>query len=221
MARKRPDPQAEQTDQPDRPRARRRPNQEGLRRAPRCSKLSKRTKQRCRAPAVHGTDPPVCRIHAGRSLATIRAQVAVREEVLRWGLSDTHVDPGELLLRLVSQAAARADAYAAELSRIVDEAGGDLRKALTGNQYVTTEAGPVKVGEYIRAMTQLEAAERDRAASFAAKAVSAGLAERQVRLAERQAALAAEFVQAVLADLGLAGTPEATAAINRHLRLIS
>jgi hypothetical protein len=198
------------------------PNQDGLKTAPRCSKTSKRTGRQCKAYAIRGTDPPVCRSHAGRKLAAVRAEVAVREEVIRWRLTDMTVDPGELLMRLVTQAAWRADTYADEIARIVAEQGGwDLRKALTGNTYtVTAEGVSVKTGEYIRAMTQLEAAERDRAAAFAAKAVAAGLAERQMRLAERQAQLAIQFVQAVLRDVGVAGTPQATAAIQRNLRLI-
>lgn len=197
------------------------PNQDGLKSAPRCSKTSKRTGQHCKAFAIRGTDPPVCKVHSGKSLAIVRAEIAVREEVSRWRLGDMTVEPGELLLRLVTQSAWRADAYADEISRIVDEHDGNLRKALTGNTYtVTAEGDPVKTGEYIKAMTQLEANERDRAATFAAKAVAAGLAERQMRLAEKQAQLAVQFVTAVLRDFDLAGTPEATAAIQRHLRLI-
>jgi hypothetical protein len=155
----------------------------------------------------------------GKSLDVVRAARAVREEVVAWGLGDTKTDPGELLLRLVTQAAIRADAYARELERVVEEAD-DLKKALTGDTFAATDVGAVKTGEYIRALTQLEANERDRAANFATKAIAAGLAERQVRLAERQAELAARFVHAVLADLGLDNTPEAQAAIRRHLTLL-
>jgi hypothetical protein len=198
------------------------PDTSGLSRAPKCSRLRQRDRQPCRAFAVRGSDPPACRKHIGRSRTVVKAEQDVRETVLAWGLGDSKVDPGELLLRLVAQAAIRADAYATELRRIVEDTDGDLRKALTGNTYtVTPEGDSVKTGEYVRAMTKLEGEERDRAASFAAKAVAAGLAERQVRLAERQAELAAQFVNAVLADLGLAGTPQATAAIQRHLTLLA
>lgn len=197
------------------------PNQDGLKAARKCSHNSKRTGGPCKAQALRGTSPPACYTHGGKAKDAVQADVAVREEVARWRLGDMTVEPGELLLRLVTQSAIRADMYADELERVVAEHGGNLRKALTGNTYtVTAEGDPVKTGEYIKAMTVLEAAERDRAGGLAAKAVAAGLAERQVRLAERQAELAAEFVQAVLRDLGLAGTPEAQAAIERNLRLI-
>ncbi|MEU3452156.1 hypothetical protein ABZ671_00735 [Micromonospora sp. NPDC006766] len=144
--------------------------------------------------------------------------------VVNWGLGDTHVDPGELLLRLVSQSAARAAAYAAELESIVAEKDGKLRKALTGDTYtVTAEGDPVKTGEYVRAIAKLEADERDRAANFAAKAVAAGIAERQVRLAERQGAMLAEVIRRILGDLNL--TPEQSARVSevvpRHLRAVA
>lgn len=197
------------------------PDTTGRDNAPRCSKFRQRDRQPCRAFAVRGSDPPACRKHLGRTVVSLRAEQAVTEAVSRWRLGDMTVEPGELLLRLVTQAAWRADAYADEVARIVDQHQGDLRKALTGNTYTVTPDGEtVKTGEYIRAMTALEAAERDRAASFAAKAVAAGLAERQMRLAEKHAQLAVQFVQAVLGEFGLAGTPEATTAIHRHLRLI-
>jgi hypothetical protein len=189
--------------------------------APKCSR-KRADGQPCKANAVRGSEPLSCRRHAGRSLATVRAEIAVRQEVLAWGLGDTKTDPGELLLRLVTQAALRADAYARELSRVVDERDGDLKKALTGDSYTSggEMSEPVKTGEYIRAITKLEAEERDRAASFATKAIAAGLAERQVRMAERQAEMAAQFVHAVLDELGVGGTPQAQQAIQRHLTLL-
>lgn len=187
--------------------------------APKCSR-NRADGHPCKANAVRGTDPFACRRHAGKSLASVRAEVAVRREVLAWGLGDTKTDPGELLLRLVTQAALRADAYSRELSRVVDERDGDLKKALTGDSYTASETGAVKTGEYIRAITKLEADERDRAANFATKAIAAGLAERQVRMAERQAEMAARFVHAVLDELGVGGTPQAQQAIQRHLTLL-
>lgn len=191
--------------------------------APKCSRLRQRDKQPCQAKAIRGSEPASCRKHMGRSLTAVRAEVAVREEVLRWGLGDTATDPGELLLRLVTQAAIRAEAYARELARVVDEKG-DLRKALTGDTYVATAEGePVKTGEYIRAITKLEADERDRAAGFATKAVAAGLAERQVRLAERQGEILATVIKAILGDLDLSPEQQARVAdvVPRHLRAVA
>lgn len=99
------------------------------------------------------------------------------------------------------------------------DTGTDRERALLDLQRVFTTGGVgaligVKWGaagkdgelyqaeEAIRGLVGLEAAERERCAGFAAKAVAAGLAERQVRLAEQQAALVADAIRAVLTDLG-------------------
>jgi len=60
--------------------------------------------------------------------------------------------------------------------------------ALVGNTYgAAKDVGVYVTGEAIRGLADLEAKERERCANFATKAVAAGLAERQVRLAERKA----------------------------------
>lgn len=175
----------------------------------------------CKLDAVKGA--LVCHKHGGAA-PQVRAMAAVRAEAMRWGLGDTHVDPGEVLLRLVSQSAARAERYAAELEQLVEESP-TLREALVGESWVATDAGSYKAGEYIRGLAQLEAAERDRCAGFAAKAIAAGLAERQVRLAERQGALIADLLRAVMNDPELGLTEEQRKAMphvaRRHLAIAS
>lgn len=157
--------------------------------------------QKCQGWRTPGSDK--CRRHLFNPKA--KAKAAVRAEVLAWGLTDTILDPGEVLLRLVSQSAARAQRYAAELEELV-AASPSLREALVGETWIGQDDGATyKAGEYIRGLAQLEAQERDRCANFATKAIAAGLAERQVRLAERQGALIAEVLRAVVNDptLGL------------------
>lgn len=176
----------------------------------------------CGAPAVAGTD--LCSSHAGVSRRKHRAMGAVKVEVLNWGLGDVCADPGEVLLRLVTQSAARAERYAAVVEQIVSAHDGDFEKALTASTYTVDENGkPTKTGEYIRAMTRLEAEERDRCAGFATKAVAAGLAERQVRIAERQGQMLAQVIRAILDDLGLSAEQEQQAPeiVVRHLRAVS
>lgn len=136
----------------------------------------------------------VCKKHGGGA-PKVRAKAAVRAEVMAWGLGDAHQDPGEVLLRLVTQSAVRVERYARELETHVGESD-TLRAALVAQAY--GEFGPT--GEYIRGLAVLEAQERDRCASFAAKAVAAGLAKRTVELAERQGQLIAELLRAVLLD---------------------
>jgi hypothetical protein len=84
----------------------------------------------------------------------------------------------------VTQSAAGAQRYASELEQLVDDEG--LAAAMVGEIEIPTKHGGYKAGEYIRGLAQLEAQERDRCANFATKAVAAGLAERTVRVAERQ-----------------------------------
>src|SRR5579859_1243022 len=163
---------------------------------PRCTAHNNRG-DRCGRAAVAGAT--VCQTHGAKS-PVVKAKAAVRAEVMRWGLGDTTIDPGEVLLRLLTQSAARSDRYAQEVERLV-AAAPTLEEALVGR----AEGEFGAIGEYIRGMAQLEAEERDRCAGFAVKAVAAGLAERQVRLAERQGQLLADVIRKVLddPDLGL------------------
>jgi len=141
-----------------------------------------------------------CRKHGGAA-PQVRAKAEVRAEVMRWGLGDATVDPGEVLLRLVAQSAARAARYADELEKAVEEHG--FITAMVGESMVATQFNVHKSGEYIRALAKLEAEERDRCANFAAKAIAAGLNERMVRVAERQGEMLAGMVTAALAEAAL------------------
>lgn len=178
-----------------------------------CTATSTGTGQRCeKAPIKGGT---VCTTHGGSS-PIVAAHARVRAEVMAWGLGDVCADPGEVLLRLVTPSAARAQRYAAELEQLVADKP-QLRDALIGR--IEGEFG--KQGEYVRGLVRLEAEERDRCASFATKAIAAGLAERQVRLAERQGALIADVIRAVLGDFGLADDPRVPTVVAARLREIT
>src|SRR5215203_1973044 len=80
-----------------------------------CAAVSKQTGRQCKAKAIPGGT--VCRWHGGAA-GQVKAKAAVRAELLGWGLGDATVDPGEVLLRLVTQSAARAEHY----SRLLQEA---------------------------------------------------------------------------------------------------
>lgn len=201
----------------------------------------------------------VCVSHGGKAPRVAR-KAAVRAELEAWGLGDTNVDPGEVLLRLVSQSAARAERYARLLEEayeaaerlkaahdaeeLVETVEGieetsamqvardDLRRifstggvsALIGHTYDSSKDGGIyATGEQIRGLADLEAKERDRCADFAAKAVKAGLATRQVELAERQGALIAQLVIAVFDELDLTDEQREAApdVLDRHLRLVA
>jgi hypothetical protein len=195
----------------------------------------------CDGPVIGGTTR--CRMHTGKKGAVAKAQGAVVLELRKWGLGDAHVDPGETLLRLVSQSAQRVDLYSRALGEAYDaadrlrqaheahklivdvdedepsaselKAAADLDRifntggiaALVGQTYTATQAGGIyATGEAIRGLAQLEAQERDRLANFCAKAIAAGLAERQVQIAERMGLQMAAVLRAVLGELVL--TPD-------------
>jgi hypothetical protein len=83
-----------------------------------CRATSRAGKQ-CKNKAIPGG--AVCRFHGGAS-PHVASKAAVRAEVMNWGLGDTAVDPGEVLLRLVTQSAARAETYARLLPEAFDAA---------------------------------------------------------------------------------------------------
>lgn len=212
--------------------------------APRCSRNRQRDGQHCQAFAVRGSDPPACRKHLGVPLAKARAAAAVRAEVSRWGFTDAAIDPGTVMVRLVSQSAERVALYADLLGQAY-EAAERLRRAHDAEELIVTTADDDEEGaedpavqtarhdlrrifttggvaaligfkfdadrhgrvyateEAVRGLAKLEAEERDRCAAFAAKAVAAGLAERQVRLAERQGALMASVFRGALDDAAI------------------
>lgn len=226
-----------------------------------CVATSTTTGEQCRKQPIAGGT--VCRSHGGAA-PKVAANAAVRAEVMAWKLGTTAADPGEILLRLVTQSAARVELYSQLLQQAFDaaerlkaahdaeqlihnldadedpehedsgaiqSAKEDLRRifnvgglaALVGNTYSDTKTGSVyATGEQIRGLAKLEADERDRCAGFAAKAVAAGLAERQVRLAERQASQLVAIMHAVVAQLGHdPSSPAVTQAITSQLRLIA
>lgn len=184
----------------------------------------------CNGWAISGSDK--CDRHLFNPAA--RKKAAVRAELQRWGLGDTNLDPGEVLLRLVSQSATRAQFYGELLQEQYDRAdsGEDTTtlpkrlSVLVGRTFALNRDGqPVPIAEAVRALVQLEGEERDRCAGFAAKAVAAGLAERQVRLAERQGAMIAEVLRAVLGDPALGLSEEQQALVpgllRQHLQIAS
>ena len=157
----------------------------------------------------------VCSSHGGNSPRTA-ARAAVIHEITNWGMGNADVDPGEVLLRLLSQSAARAQLYASELAELVDSEG--LAKALVGQTRVPTEHGYYVSGEYVRGLAMLESNERDRAANFAVKAIAAGLAQRQVALAEQTGAMIADVLRVALSAPELGLTQAQRAAIPMVMR---
>jgi hypothetical protein len=213
-----------------------------------------RTKPCANAPIKGGT---VCHAHGGQA-PQIRRAAAVRAEVESWGLGDTTADPGEILLRLVTQSAMRAERYAKLLEQayeaaerlkqvdadqpVIDAASEsdedelperqvarkDLERvfqvggvaALIGKTYGISTTGHIfESGEALRGLAKLEADERDRCANFAAKAIAAGLAKRQVEIAEAQAKIVVRAIEAAL-DIAGVSDMQRTQARKEAVRLL-
>lgn len=186
-----------------------------------CWGTRKRTDIQCGRYPMPGSR--YCKNHAGNGQA--RAMAAVRVELARWTLNTDDIDPAKTLLQLLAQSRRRVDDYAERLAHLVDEHGGDIAEAMVSESYVMNDQGHLqKVGEYIRGLATLEAQERDRCANFARLAIGAGIAERQVRIAEQQGAMMATFMRAVLGDEALGLTAEqraaAPAVMARHLQAL-
>ncbi len=169
--------------------------------------------QPCRKPAGWGTDHNGigrCKLHGGlgpgarQQAERIAVERRARVALQRLGQS-IDIEPAEALLNLVGQAAANV-AY------LADEVGG--LPSLTAVPHVTTRTGDVIEGEeYVRALVRLYNEERDRLARTAKAALGAGIAERQVRLAESQGRDLARVVVTVLAKLDLAPDQVASARV--------
>lgn len=178
----------------------------------------------CERAAIAGGT--VCPAHGGSS-PQVKAKAAVRDAVMRWGLSDldiADVDPGQILLRVLKQSAARAEMLAQQLEKLVSDHGGDIQAAMVADTMIVTRDGePIKAGEYIRGLAELEFRERVFCRDTAAKAVAAGLATRQVELAERQGAQLAQLMLAVFDELGLSDEQREAApdVLDRHLRVVT
>jgi len=179
----------------------------------------------CGAQAVGGTD--ACRVHAGRPLAEQKARGQVIVTLREWGADDIPEEPGLLLMKLMTVTEWRRQEYAAEINRVLAEAGldGNLSDALIGDTVVVDKDGsPHKVGEYVRGIVQLEAQERERAALLAVKVLAANVQERLTRVQEQTASLFLDYVTAIYGDPELGMTAEQVARLPavaaRHLRAL-
>lgn len=184
------------------------------------------------------TGQKVCGLHGGKTPVALRKAIVVTE-VSKWVAGDQLDDPAQVLLRLITQSRRRADLYASLLEEAYAEAekedligknvvGGVWAlpagvKALIGHKYAMDAQGNLEpVQEAIRGLVELESAERDRCANFAAKAISAGLQERIVRVQEKEAALAHAALIAGLDAAGITGDARRAVldGVVSHLRLI-
>lgn len=187
--------------------------------AQQCGSQRNRGRGDCHGRAILGSDPPRCRMHIGSQKSRSRADV--RAAVARWTDGMSTLDPGELLLRLMTVASLRADQHADELDRILKAHGWTA--AFVGDELVPDAGGVLrKVGEYAKRLAVWESGERKEAANLAVRAVTAGLEERRVRAEERYAEAIAGAVEAALTAAGVEGAArdEGRHGAERYLRAV-
>lgn len=191
----------------------------------RCKAKSSRTGERCKKWAL--TDMTVCATHGGRSprakagAEQRRAEKEALKAVATFGLP-REINPRDALLEEVYRTAGAVDWLTAKVRELDPEAAvwGVTEKATkTATEYEgvdTTEAAAANM------WVQLWQKERKHLVDVSKAAISAGIEERRVKLAEQQGALLAGVVKAILGDLDL--TPKQAAAapgiVARHFRSV-
>ena len=85
---------------------------------------------------------------------------------------------------------------------------------------VTWEKGGTIAPTEVQAWLRMYLDERQQAVRSAKAAIDAGVADRLVKLAEREVDVLVDVIRASLADMGLELTPERVAIVGRHMRAI-
>lgn len=195
----------------------------------------------CHAIAVEGT--PYCRMHAGVSLEVLKAQGQARITAFSALGATPGIDPGYAVLASLHMAWMRLHLYARLLEEQVEHdagahysgqhvtpGGSDSQESpeavagLIGHTYAADkQAGIFAASEAQRGLVGLESAERDRVVRFAKVAHDMGIAEREVRLAEKQGELLASVIRGVLGDLDLTEQQQGRVpeVVQRHLRAVA
>jgi hypothetical protein len=194
---------------------------------PECTKYRSKDRGLCHQLATRGTD--ACKNHSGMSLA---AQKAKGEATISaWKASGgATIDYRMAVLGVLQMTWMRLGAYSELLRQQVVSQGaeadpdglsrdGDAKSSgLIGHRYgAAGKDGHIYAqSEEVRALVQLESAERDRVVKYAH---DMGISERLTSMAERWGDLVAGRITALLADLQL--TPEQNsqvpALLERHL----
>ncbi|WP_433330051.1 hypothetical protein [Spirillospora sp. CA-294931] len=182
---------------------------------------------RCHGRAIVGLDS--CRLHVGKRLEQAKAEgAAIHAAWSAWsaerGTAD--INPADAVLGMLKMTWARVHVYARLLEAQVAQAHDDREAGrdrsprgagpigegtgLVGHTYAAVkDEGIYASGEAIRSLAQLEAAERDRCVKYAKTAHDMGIADREIRLAEKQGQLIADAVRAILARIGLSAEQQA------------
>ncbi len=167
----------------------------------------------CKQAAGLGTDHlgwGKCKFHGGTSPSHVaKAHRDAAAEMVRTLGLDVRIDPHRALLEELWRTAGHVAWLRERIEGLVDPGSDDLL-------YMT------EIGFKPRAYLDVYHREREHLAKVAKMCLDAGVAERQVRIAEEQGALVAQAIRAILADLELTEeqTEKAPGIVRRHLSAI-
>lgn len=194
---------------------------------PCCQKHTKRGGKQCGAPSLEGVD--ACRLHCGgieRARAKGRANIAraaAEAAVHTYGLP-RNVDPHVALLEEIARTAGHVD-WLANVVTTLNQA--DIVWGIQSTEKGVGPKGPIDTTVHqagINVWVDLYQRERRHLVDVCKAAISAGIAERQVQLAEAQGRLIADLLRQIIADPELALDAErqevARRVAARHLRAI-
>ncbi|HKH27748.1 MAG TPA: hypothetical protein VKA61_05345 [Sphingomicrobium sp.] len=208
----------------------------------RCTATAKRSRERCKRAAIVGGT--VCSFHGGkapqvRQAAEVRAaKLAAHEQAERMvARAGVDADPVEHLLESLHRAAALVEVWGAMVATLDAAAEGEAADAgrIRGEIGWEREDGDELT---IRPRDRLLVLNRDRLARvhpyyteyrdalelrarLAKLCLDAGVAERQVRLAEEQAKVIADVITGVLDDLNIERKRAVMEAVARRLRRVT
>lgn len=199
---------------------------------PRCWARSKKTGEQCKQPAASGQK--VCRYHgaaAPQNKAKAKERVVERKAAALMATYGRKIETTatEALLDEVQWTAGHVEWLRERVQEIEGAAfveGADrehplvwgvTREKTGGEDRGTTEEAAPSI------WLKLYQAERAHLVKVCSEAIRAGIEERRVQLAEKQGALVAQAIKAILTDLGLTAEQEARVSeiVPRHLRALA
>jgi hypothetical protein len=163
-----------------------------------------------------------CKFHGGNTPTHVKA--AQREElaeaIVTFGLP-IDIEPTDAMLDEVHRTAGVVLFLEGEVRKLAPEEltygiHRDIGRSVAGKiveRVVERRAGVV-------ALVKLWQSERRHMVNVCAKAIAAGIAERQVRVAEQHAAIFAAALRGMFEDLGVADHPKLGKIVRRHLTLV-
>jgi hypothetical protein len=137
-----------------------------------------------------------------------QVRIATREDAWNFG-KHPHISPGEALMDLIASRHVRLEQLGEAIQGMVEEAGGNLQRSLTGETYITDANGnSVKVGEHVRALLQLESNYAAQLGQWSTSGLRAQIDIARERRHQEAAQDFAAMFRAVVDDPVAALTPE-------------